>query len=54
MLLSAHHHPAARAARIEPLDEFEEWRLISAHYCISTAYKGAAGEGGVDLSTISL
>ncbi|KAI9281612.1 S-adenosyl-L-methionine-dependent methyltransferase [Sporodiniella umbellata] len=29
----------ARIAKIEMLDELEEWRMISAHYCIVWAYK---------------
>ncbi|KAI9314464.1 S-adenosyl-L-methionine-dependent methyltransferase [Dichotomocladium elegans] len=31
----------ARIARLEMLDELEEWRLLSAHYCVAWAYKSA-------------
>ncbi|KAI8878956.1 leucine carboxyl methyltransferase [Backusella circina FSU 941] len=29
----------ARIGRLEILDEWEEWRLLSAHYCVAWAYK---------------
>jgi hypothetical protein len=29
-----------RMERLEPLDEFEEWQLINAHYCMSWGWKG--------------
>ncbi len=32
-----------RMERLEPLDEFEEWRLINAHYCMSWAWAGFDG-----------
>mmetsp|Transcript_10523 Transcript_10523/g.27052 ORF Transcript_10523/g.27052 Transcript_10523/m.27052 type:complete len:306 (+) Transcript_10523:53-970(+) len=35
----------ARVRKLEIFDEIEEWELISAHYCISTAYKDACGIG---------
>jgi tRNA wybutosine-synthesizing protein 4 len=28
-----------RIGRLEILDELEEWRLLSAHYCVAWAYK---------------
>lgn len=28
-----------RMAKLEILDELEEWRLLSAHYCVAWAYK---------------
>ncbi|KAG5176211.1 S-adenosyl-L-methionine-dependent methyltransferase [Tribonema minus] len=34
----------ARAARIEPLDEVEEWTLIMSHYCLALAARGEQAE----------
>lgn len=31
----------SRMARLEMLDEMEEWRLLSEHYCVAWAYKSA-------------
>jgi tRNA wybutosine-synthesizing protein 4 len=28
-------------ARLEILDELEEWHLLSAHYCVAWAYKSS-------------
>lgn len=40
---------AARAARIEPLDEIEEWRMLMEHYAFATAVSArAADELGLD------
>lgn len=30
-----------RIARLEILDELEEWHLLAAHYCVAWAYKSA-------------
>ncbi len=34
----------ARMEKIEPLDEFEEWQLINAHYCMSWGWQGLVDE----------
>ncbi|KAI8148337.1 leucine carboxyl methyltransferase 2-like protein [Fennellomyces sp. T-0311] len=34
----------ARMARLEILDELEEWHLLAAHYCVAWAYKSAAAK----------
>eukprot|EP00038_Savillea_parva_P031975 m.92441 g.92441 ORF g.92441 m.92441 type:complete len:306 (+) comp9959_c0_seq1:108-1025(+) len=35
----------ARVRKLEIFDEIEEWELISAHYCISTAFKDSQNLG---------
>ena len=40
-------HSPARAERAELFDEFEEWYLMSAHYCMALAVNH--GDGGIDL-----
>lgn len=44
-----------RAERLEMFDEFEEWFLIQAHYCIAVARRepaAAAGGAGVNLAAV--
>ena len=39
------HHAGNRIAKIEILDELEEWRMLMQHYCVAWACNGS-----VDLS----
>ncbi|KAI9495004.1 hypothetical protein BDB00DRAFT_870722 [Zychaea mexicana] len=34
----------SRMARLEILDELEEWHLLAAHYCVAWAYKSATAK----------
>lgn len=40
-----------RIERLEWLDEVEEWRLLSSHYCIAWAWRDGGGEEGNVFST---
>ncbi|KAI7882931.1 leucine carboxyl methyltransferase [Lichtheimia hyalospora FSU 10163] len=42
----------SRMAKLEMLDEMEEWRLLSEHYCVAWAYKSSNAKGAFSSITL--
>lgn len=42
----------SRMAKLEMLDEMEEWRLLSEHYCVAWAYKSCNAKGAFSSITL--